>query len=157
MSARKYPTFGKTSNLPRLCGQKNTLKERGRRWLKIILKRDRRATLSQIAMDFNVGASTSVNVQTVQGTVTVMRGWSCRTTGVLLTARNKGPPTLPLECWLLETHCLVSFYSCFGWMVLHGNGDNLMNSWTLHVNKGMFKLVKPLWWYGAWQLMWYGN
>ncbi|GBL79204.1 hypothetical protein AVEN_92437-1 [Araneus ventricosus] len=55
-----------------------------------ILKRDRRTILSQIAADFNDGASTSVSVRTVQRTVINMGSQSRRPTRVpLLTALHK--------------------------------------------------------------------
>ncbi|GBN49763.1 hypothetical protein AVEN_36001-1 [Araneus ventricosus] len=54
-----------------------------------ILKLDRRAILPEIAADFNAGASTSVNVRTVQRTVINMGSQSRRPTRVLLlTARH---------------------------------------------------------------------
>lgn len=55
----EYEISGKISNFREKCGRKKALKERGRRPLTRILKRGRRATLPQIAADFNAGASTS--------------------------------------------------------------------------------------------------
>ncbi|GBM38990.1 hypothetical protein AVEN_70176-1 [Araneus ventricosus] len=57
---------GKTSNLRHRCGQKKIIQERDQRRLTRIIKHDRRATLPQIAADFNDGASTSVSVRTIQ-------------------------------------------------------------------------------------------
>ncbi|GBM63367.1 hypothetical protein AVEN_185473-1 [Araneus ventricosus] len=48
---------------------KKTLKKLDHSRQTRILKRDRRTILSQIAVDFNDGASTSVSVRTVQRTV----------------------------------------------------------------------------------------
>lgn len=45
---------------------------------------------------------------------------------------------------------LTTFISnCIVRINLYEYRENFMNPWTLHVNKTMFKLVKPLWWYGA--------
>ncbi|GBM36930.1 hypothetical protein AVEN_5838-1 [Araneus ventricosus] len=50
---REYRESGKTSNLRHGCGRKKIIQERDQRRLTIIIKRDRRATLPQIAADFN--------------------------------------------------------------------------------------------------------
>ncbi|GFS47121.1 HTH_Tnp_Tc3_2 domain-containing protein [Trichonephila clavipes] len=56
----------------------------------IIIKRDRRATLPQIAADFNAVSSASVTVRTIQRNIIDMGFWSRRLTCVpLLTARPK--------------------------------------------------------------------
>ncbi|GBM80330.1 hypothetical protein AVEN_132895-1 [Araneus ventricosus] len=87
---REYRLSGKTLNLRHRCGRKKTLKERDHRRQTRILKRDKRAILSQIAADFNAGASTSVSVRTVQRAVIIMGFQSRRPTHVLLlTARHK--------------------------------------------------------------------
>lgn len=87
---REYQVSGKTSNLRMRCGRKKTLTERDHRRLKRIVTRARRATLPQIAEDFNAGASTSVSVRTVQRTVLDMGFRSRRPTRVpLLTPRHK--------------------------------------------------------------------
>ncbi|GBN18053.1 hypothetical protein AVEN_231871-1 [Araneus ventricosus] len=39
--------------------------------------------------------------------------------------------------------------NCIGWMDMYWYGDNLMNLWTQHVNRELFNLGEPLWWYGA--------
>ncbi|GBN83421.1 hypothetical protein AVEN_91226-1 [Araneus ventricosus] len=39
--------------------------------------------------------------------------------------------------------------NCIGWVDMYWYGDNLMNPWTQHVNRELFNLVEPLWWYGA--------
>ncbi|GBN87250.1 hypothetical protein AVEN_174600-1 [Araneus ventricosus] len=39
--------------------------------------------------------------------------------------------------------------NCIRWMDMYWHGDNLMNPWTQHVNRELFNLVEPLWWYGA--------
>ncbi|GFY09553.1 HTH_Tnp_Tc3_2 domain-containing protein [Trichonephila clavipes] len=55
-----------------------------------IAKRDRRATLPQIAADFNAGSSTSVTVRTIQRSIIDMGFRSQRPTRVpLLIARHK--------------------------------------------------------------------
>lgn len=38
---------------------------------------------------------------------------------------------------------------CIGWMHVYGYVDNILNPWTLNVNRERFKLVESLWWYGA--------
>ncbi|GBN01967.1 hypothetical protein AVEN_73605-1 [Araneus ventricosus] len=38
--------------------------------------------------------------------------------------------------------------NCIGWMDMYWYGGNLMNPWTQHVNRELFNLVEPLWWYG---------
>jgi transposase len=87
---RDYKESGKTSNLRQMCGRKKTLKERDHRRLSRIVSRDRRATLPQIASDFNVGASTSVSVRTVQRSLHDMGIRSRRPSRVpLMTARHK--------------------------------------------------------------------
>ncbi|XP_071041843.1 uncharacterized protein [Parasteatoda tepidariorum] len=63
---REYRKSSKTSNLRHICGQKKIMQERDQRRLTRIIKRDRRATLPQIAADFNAGPSTSVSVRTIQ-------------------------------------------------------------------------------------------
>ncbi|GFV05529.1 HTH_Tnp_Tc3_2 domain-containing protein [Trichonephila clavipes] len=49
---REFWESGNTSNLRYRCGQKMIIQERDQRHLTIIIKRDRRATLPQIAADF---------------------------------------------------------------------------------------------------------
>ena len=86
----EFRVSGKTSNFRHRCGREKTLKERNQRRLSRILKPDRRATLPQIAADFNCGTSTSVSVQTVQPTIIDMGFRSRRPTCVsLLTVRHK--------------------------------------------------------------------
>ncbi|GBL86768.1 hypothetical protein AVEN_96009-1 [Araneus ventricosus] len=63
---REYQESGKTSILRHLCGRIKIMQERDQRRLTRIIKRDRRATLLQIAADFNAGPSTSVSVRTIQ-------------------------------------------------------------------------------------------
>ncbi|GFS73019.1 uncharacterized protein TNCV_391391 [Trichonephila clavipes] len=64
--------------------------ERDQRRLTRIIKRDRRATLPQIAADFNAWPSTSVTVRTIQQNILDMGFRSLRPTLVpLLTARHK--------------------------------------------------------------------
>ncbi|GBM16907.1 hypothetical protein AVEN_267304-1 [Araneus ventricosus] len=63
---REYRESGKTSNLRHRCGRKKIMQERDQRRLTRIIKRERRATLPQIAADFNAGPSTSVSVRTIQ-------------------------------------------------------------------------------------------
>ncbi|GFV25198.1 uncharacterized protein TNCV_2565821 [Trichonephila clavipes] len=53
-SDREYRESGKTSNLRHCCGRKKIMQEQDQRRLTIIIKRDRRATLPQIAADVNV-------------------------------------------------------------------------------------------------------
>ncbi|GFV05745.1 HTH_Tnp_Tc3_2 domain-containing protein [Trichonephila clavipes] len=59
---REHQESGKTSNIPHRCGRKKIMQERYQRRLTRIIKSDRRATLPQISVDFNVGPSTSVTV-----------------------------------------------------------------------------------------------
>ncbi|GFX24974.1 HTH_Tnp_Tc3_2 domain-containing protein [Trichonephila clavipes] len=59
---REYRESGKTSNIPHHCWWKKIMQERYQRRLTRIIKRDRRATLPQISVDFNAGQSTSVTV-----------------------------------------------------------------------------------------------
>ncbi|GBM89978.1 hypothetical protein AVEN_41357-1 [Araneus ventricosus] len=62
--------------------------ERDQRRLTRIIKCDRRATLPQIAADFNAGPSTSVSVRTIQRNIVDMGLRSRRPTPVpLMTAR----------------------------------------------------------------------
>ncbi|GBM72945.1 hypothetical protein AVEN_82714-1 [Araneus ventricosus] len=63
---REYRESGKTSNLRHRCGRKKIVQEQHQRRLTRIIKRDRRATLPQIAADFNAGPSASVSVRTIQ-------------------------------------------------------------------------------------------
>ncbi|GFX41405.1 HTH_Tnp_Tc3_2 domain-containing protein [Trichonephila clavipes] len=84
---REYRESGKTTNLRYFCGRKKTMQERYQRRLTRIIKRDRRATLPQIAADFNIGPSTSVTVRTIQRNIIDMGFRSRRPTRVpLLTA-----------------------------------------------------------------------
>ncbi|GFV54246.1 HTH_Tnp_Tc3_2 domain-containing protein [Trichonephila clavipes] len=62
---RDYRESRKTSNLRHHCGRKKNMQERDQRRLTKIIKHDRRATLPQIAADFNAGPSTSVTLQTI--------------------------------------------------------------------------------------------
>ncbi|GBM89677.1 hypothetical protein AVEN_122824-1 [Araneus ventricosus] len=62
----EYRESGKTSNLRHRCGWKQIMQVRDQRRLTRIIKRDRGATLPQIATDFNAGPSTSVSVRTIQ-------------------------------------------------------------------------------------------
>ncbi|GBO26228.1 hypothetical protein AVEN_188148-1 [Araneus ventricosus] len=85
---REYRESGKTSNIRHRCGRKKIMQERDQRRLRIINKRDRRATLPQIAADFNAGPSTTVSVRTIQRKIIDMGFRSRRTTRVpLMTAR----------------------------------------------------------------------
>ncbi|GFV22681.1 HTH_Tnp_Tc3_2 domain-containing protein [Trichonephila clavipes] len=63
---REYRRASKTSNLRYRCGGKKKMQERDQRRLTRIIKRDRHATLPQIAADFNVGTSAGVTVRTIQ-------------------------------------------------------------------------------------------
>ncbi|GBN05376.1 hypothetical protein AVEN_142318-1 [Araneus ventricosus] len=84
----EYQESGKTSNLRRRCGRKKIMQKRDQRRLTKIIKRDRRATLQQIAADFSAGPSTSVSVRTIQRNIIDMRFRSRRPTRVpLMTAR----------------------------------------------------------------------
>ncbi|GBM55001.1 hypothetical protein AVEN_238932-1 [Araneus ventricosus] len=85
---REYRASGKTSNLRQHCGGKKIMQEQDRRRLTRIIKRDRRATLPQIAADFNARPSTSVNVRTIQRNI-IDRGFRSRrpTRVPLMTAR----------------------------------------------------------------------
>ncbi|GFV30099.1 HTH_Tnp_Tc3_2 domain-containing protein [Trichonephila clavipes] len=66
------------------------MQEQDQRRLTRIIKRDRRATLPQIAAYFNAGPSTSVTVRTTQRNIIDMGFRSQRPTSVpLLTARHK--------------------------------------------------------------------
>ncbi|GBM27740.1 hypothetical protein AVEN_25358-1 [Araneus ventricosus] len=66
------------------------MQERDQRRLMRIIKRDRRATLPQIAADFSAGPSTSVSVRTVQRTVINIGSQSRRPTCLpLLTTLHK--------------------------------------------------------------------
>ncbi|GFV65450.1 HTH_Tnp_Tc3_2 domain-containing protein [Trichonephila clavipes] len=51
----EYRESGKTSNLRHRCGRKKNMQERNQRQLTRIIKRDKHATLPQIAADFNAG------------------------------------------------------------------------------------------------------
>ncbi|GBO14248.1 hypothetical protein AVEN_231173-1 [Araneus ventricosus] len=42
--------------------------------------------------------------------------------------------------------------NCIGWIDMYWYGENLMSPWTQHVNRELFNLVKPLWWYGAFEV-----
>ncbi|GFV40187.1 uncharacterized protein TNCV_4462391 [Trichonephila clavipes] len=57
---REYRESGKTSNLRHRCGRKKNLQEWDQQRLTRINKRDKRATLPQIAPDFNAGPSTNI-------------------------------------------------------------------------------------------------
>ncbi|GFV25266.1 transposable element Tcb2 transposase [Trichonephila clavipes] len=70
----------KTSNLRHRCGRKKNTQERDQRRLTRIIKRDRRATLPQIVVDFNAGTSTSVTVRTIQRNIIDMGFLSRRST-----------------------------------------------------------------------------
>ncbi|GFT68565.1 HTH_Tnp_Tc3_2 domain-containing protein [Trichonephila clavipes] len=59
---REYRESGKTSNLQHRCCRKKIMQKLDQRRLTRIIKRDRRATLPQIAADFNVQPPTSVTV-----------------------------------------------------------------------------------------------
>ncbi|GFX22781.1 HTH_Tnp_Tc3_2 domain-containing protein [Trichonephila clavipes] len=66
------------------------MQERDPQRLTRIIKIDRRATLPQIAADFNVGPSTSVTLRAIQRNIFDMDFRSQRSTRVLLlTARHK--------------------------------------------------------------------
>ncbi|GFT34342.1 HTH_Tnp_Tc3_2 domain-containing protein [Trichonephila clavipes] len=87
---REYRESGKTSNVRHHCGRKKIMQERDQRHQTRIIKRDRRATLPQIAADFNAGPSTSVTVRTIQRNIIDVGFRSQRFTRVpLLTARHK--------------------------------------------------------------------
>ncbi|GBM81130.1 hypothetical protein AVEN_142716-1 [Araneus ventricosus] len=84
----EYRASGKTSYLRHCCGRKTIMQERDQRRLTRIIKRDRRASLPQIAADFTAGPSTSISVRTVQRNIIDHRFRSRRPTRVpLMTAR----------------------------------------------------------------------
>ncbi|GBO34705.1 hypothetical protein AVEN_65918-1 [Araneus ventricosus] len=84
---REYRESGKTQNLRHRCGQKKIMQERDQRRLTRIIKRDRRATLPQVAAYFNA-RPTSVSVRTIQRNIIDMGSRSRRPTRVpLMTAR----------------------------------------------------------------------
>ncbi|GFX14792.1 HTH_Tnp_Tc3_2 domain-containing protein [Trichonephila clavipes] len=62
----EYRESGRTSSLLHHCGQKKIMQEWDERRLTRIIKRGRRATLPQIAADFNAGPSANVTVRTIQ-------------------------------------------------------------------------------------------
>ncbi|GBM63500.1 hypothetical protein AVEN_73782-1 [Araneus ventricosus] len=85
---REYRECGKPSNLRHRCGRKKITQDQRR--LTRIIKRDRRATLPQIAADFNAEQSTSVSLRTIQRNIIDMGFRSRSTTRVpLMTARHK--------------------------------------------------------------------
>ncbi|GFU33210.1 HTH_Tnp_Tc3_2 domain-containing protein [Trichonephila clavipes] len=87
---REYRESGKTSNLRHHSGRKKIMQERDQRRLTRIIKHGRRATLPQIAAEFNAGPSTSIIVRTIQRNILDIGFRSRRPTRVpLLTARHK--------------------------------------------------------------------
>ncbi|GFU73463.1 HTH_Tnp_Tc3_2 domain-containing protein [Trichonephila clavipes] len=89
------------------------MQERDQRRLTRIIKRDRRAALPQIAVDFNAGPSTSVYLRTIQRNIIDMGFQSRRSTHVpLLTARHK---TLRLACTSQHRHWTVDDWKHFAW------------------------------------------
>ncbi|GBL89379.1 hypothetical protein AVEN_225895-1 [Araneus ventricosus] len=85
---REYRESGRTPNLRHRCGRKKITQERDQRRLTRIIKRDRRATLPEIAADFNAGPSTSVSMRTIQQNIIDMSFRSRRPTrGPLMTAQ----------------------------------------------------------------------
>ncbi|GBM34973.1 hypothetical protein AVEN_207733-1, partial [Araneus ventricosus] len=85
---REYRESGNTQNLRHRCGREKIMQERDQRRLTRIIKRDRRATLPQIAADFNAGPSTSVSLRTIQRNIIDMGFLSRRLTRApLMTAR----------------------------------------------------------------------
>ncbi|GFT00845.1 HTH_Tnp_Tc3_2 domain-containing protein [Trichonephila clavipes] len=87
---RQYQESGKTSNLRHSCGRKKIMQKRDQRRLTRIMKYDRRATLPQIAADFNARPSTNVTMQTIQRNIIEM-GFRIQrlTRASLFTARHK--------------------------------------------------------------------
>ncbi|GFU37609.1 HTH_Tnp_Tc3_2 domain-containing protein [Trichonephila clavipes] len=152
---REYPESGKISNLRHRCGRKKIMQERDQRRLTRCLKRDRYATLLKIAADFNVESSTGAIARTIQRNIIDMGFRSRRPTPVpLLTARHKD---LRLTWARQHRHCTVDDWKHVTWSdeslfqlnLADGYGDNLMNPWTVHVSKRLFKLVEALCWYGT--------
>ncbi|GBM77270.1 hypothetical protein AVEN_265575-1 [Araneus ventricosus] len=85
---REYRESGKTSNLRHRCGRKKIKQVQDQRRLTRIIKRDRCATLPQIAAYFNAGPSTSVSLRTIQRNIIDMGFRSRRPTRVpLMTTR----------------------------------------------------------------------
>lgn len=79
--------------------------------------------------------------------------WSLWPTRVpLLTARHKALRIAlarqqlhwTVDDWKHVSSSDESRSNCIGQMDAYEYGDNLMNTWTLHVNKGLFILVKSL-------------
>ncbi|GFT90042.1 HTH_Tnp_Tc3_2 domain-containing protein [Trichonephila clavipes] len=91
---REYWESGKISNHIKstsLLWPENILQERNQRQLTRIIKHNRRATLPQIAADFNAGPSTSVTVRNIQRNIIDIGFRSRRLNHVpLLAARHKG-------------------------------------------------------------------
>ncbi|GFW99056.1 HTH_Tnp_Tc3_2 domain-containing protein [Trichonephila clavipes] len=110
---RAYRESGKTSYVRHRCGRKKIMQEWDQRRLTRIIKRGSRVSLPQIAADFNVGPSTSVNVRTVQRNIIDMGFWSRRLTRVpLLTARHKA---LSLAWALQHRHWTVDDWKHIAW------------------------------------------
>lgn len=134
---------------------------RKRQWRnRTILIWDRYASLSQIAKDINTGESTSVSVQNVQWTVIDM-GFQGQKPFCRLHATKcyTMPGLVNTAIRLLMTghrlSGLMSLFNCIRQMDMYVYEENLMNPWSLYVNKGLCKLVKVLSWIGPVQLVWY--
>ncbi|GFX81771.1 transposable element Tcb2 transposase [Trichonephila clavipes] len=87
---REYRESGKISNLRHSCGRKKHRLERDERRLTKITKCDRRATLPQIAADFNAGPSTSVTVRTIYRNIIDM-GFRCTLVDCMAQSFTPGP------------------------------------------------------------------
>ncbi|GFX13757.1 HTH_Tnp_Tc3_2 domain-containing protein [Trichonephila clavipes] len=121
---REYRESSKSSNLRHHCGWKKIMQKRDQLRLTRIIKRDRRATLPQLAADFNAGPSTSLTLYASPGPVSIDNG--------LLMTGNMLPGLTSLVSNIIE---LMDVYE-YGYI--------LMNPWTLHVNRELFKLVEAL-------------
>lgn len=133
------------------------MNERRHQKLTRIFKQHRRATRPEIAVNFNAAASRSVTVRMVQRIVNFNDEEMCRkgAEGTLLIALDKvlriAWARKPRHGLLITGNTLSGLMSLVstGRMDVCGNGDNLMNPRSLHVNRGMFKLVVVMSWFAA--------
>lgn len=141
-----------------------TLKERNHRRLTRILKWDRRATILQIGEDFMAGILTSISLTNCSTDLTncstdchwyglsKAQALSC-TVVDNTTQRFMSRLGFPIpRYWTIDDWKHIAWSDEYRFQMyrvddLYRSWHNLTDSWTLHVNRALFKLLQPLWLY----------
>lgn len=134
-----------------------TLKERNHWRLTRILKWDRRVTLLQIGVDFRAGILTSISLTNCSTDchwygLSKAQALSCT---VVDNTTQRFMPRLGFPIpwyWTVDDWKHIAWSDEYRFQMyrvddLYKSWDNLTDSWTLRVNRALFKLLQRLWLY----------